>query len=558
MRMRKLFSFNKLYRSVERDDESRGGDEGGLLQESSPKTLVLPPKYSTKSSSSGSNELAKKEGDTCPSTPDSFLDLIDGRKFDFASVPIEENDPLTTETAPIVAGGSNTTSDGPTRQAQKKKRRQSSLCEWPEDKMNEDLVEEAWQEPNRTKAASDESGPAKAPTPEHVVSGTIELKTKDQPSGITFQKTGHIFPLKIQGFSPFSQFKTKTDLKPGMVVLEINGRDMTWASTKEAVVEIKKAKPGKITITAIAPSKITSAPKALVDKISTPPTPIAVKKEKKEFQAKAKGDETLRIKNIWPPIQVQREGDGVNTTEQVETPGASKPSEPTHYRDPTLMMMDSMGTEQTEDTTWNVKTSDGPSFKELNPSVTTVDSTVTVDDAGTSSKQVIDNFASHPLDSKARMNSAKRAPDTLLGHLDNAVEMDVVYVSQDYSDEDDEIEPETNHPQPTNLDTAKQVNKANTNWDAKPPLPPKRAPSAPASATRRRPPSIVVDQAAYSAEETDSEGDEEEDGQGGLFLCDALDAQVIAPMLVTMKDVSGYAKRITERMPSWMRVICHE
>jgi len=582
-----MFSLNTSYHSVEHDDESCGDNED-LLQESKQQAMVFPSLYTTKLSSPEHPEFFSKEDEPCISTPDSFFDLIDGRNFDFASTPID--DPFTIETAPIVAGGRNTketTSDGLTRQAQRKqKQRHSSLCEWPEDNMNDDLVEEVWQEsdaqPNGVAhplTRGNSSSPPKAPTPEYVVTGSIELKTADQPSGITFQKTDDICPLKIQGFSPFSHFKTKTNLKPGMVVLEINGREMTWESTKEAVAEIKKAKPGKVTILAIAPSKITSAPKALADRITTPP-----------IKAKTKKDETISrpATSVPAPVATTKISELPKPVEKKETEAKSpvkthEDDATTHYRDPSLMMVESTITETTEadDTHSDVKVSTGPSFKQLNPSFMRVDSAVTTD-TGISPNSRTKNGATSPKSKPAV---------SLLGHIDDDVEMDVVYVgeSESYPDEEDEVLPTAKFSLPSspkpmeNPSTPKQSNttastmfgannntNTNTSTNTKPPLPyrngtraTKQSPEDPPST--RKPsveePSTISSsskeaQTKKSEENNTDAGEEAEETIPGIF-CNGMGINV-SPMLTTMKDISNFANRFTERMPSWMRVLCHE
>lgn len=659
-RRRKLFSLNtSSYQSFEHDDESRGDNED-LLQESQ-QPIVLPPLYTTKLSGPEHSELSSKEDETYVSTPDSFFDLIDGRNFDFASTPFKEDDPFTIETAPLVAGGSTTKetiSGGLTRQAQKPKKRNSSLCEWPEDTMNEDLVEELWQESDGAQhyggahPLTNNSPPTKVPTPEYIVTGTIELKTADQPSGITFQKTDDICPLKIQGFSPFSHFKTKTNLKPGMVVLEINGREMTWESTKEAIAEIKKAKPGTITILAIAQSKIANAPKSLADKISNPP--ITVQKKVKKSAAMTK---------IWPPkpapkIAIATESPMKKKSEEPKKPVAaeSRPvkqtnegkvlsaSVPMHYRDPSLMMVESAITEATEDETASndVKATLGPTFKQLNPSFMRVDSAVTTDtefsasgpvpptprNASSPKKASSTNSrtADIPLDSEGPMASPKSTPGSLLGH--DEVEMDVVYIGESYSEEDEVLLPTTlkfddllpsrsggqeakaSPATPKQSNTAstssspkvnagpatpKQSNTASTfsertstgssihtSTNTKPPLPfrkkrtretMKRSPKDPphavtqkpvaekesSSSTTSPPPlsSTTAEAPSSSKRNSASQEQEEEASQEAGIFCNGLGDHV-SPMLTTMKDVFNFANRCTKRMPSWVRVLCHE
>ncbi|KAL3939435.1 MAG: hypothetical protein SGBAC_005837 [Bacillariaceae sp.] len=667
-RRRKLFSLNtSSYQSFEHDDESRGDNED-LLQESQ-LPIELPPLYATKLSGPEHSELSSKEDETYVSTPDSFFDLIDGRNFDFASTPFKEDDPFAIETAPLVSGGSNTKetiSGGLTRQAQKPKKRNSSLCEWPEDTMNEDLVEELWQESDGAQRyggahpLTSNSPPTKVSTPDCIVTGTIELKTADQPSGITFQKTNDICPLKIQGFSPFSHFKTKTNLEPGMVVLEINSREMTWESTKEAIAEIKKAKPGTITILAIAPSKIATAPKSLADKISNPP--IAVNKKVKKSAAMTK---------IWPPkpapkIAIAAESPMKKKSEEPKKPVTteSRPvvkqtnegkycsaSVPMHYRDPSLMMMESTITEATEDETASndVKVTLGPTFKQLNPSFMRVDSAVTTDtefsasgpvpptprNSSSPKKASSSNCKTEdvPLDSECPVASPKSTPGSLLGQ--DEVEMDVVYIGESYSEEDEVFLPATfkmddllpsssggqeeakaspTTPKQSNTAastsssggqeskagpaTPKQSNTASTfsertstggsrsintstNTNTKPPLPVrkkrtretmKRSPKDPPAVTQKPaaekesssstvpppPLSSTTAEAPRSSNRKSSSQDEEEEAsqEAGIF-CNGLGDHV-SPMLTTMKDVFNFANRCTKRMPSWVRVLCHE
>jgi len=369
-----------------------------------------------------------------------------------------------------------------------------------------------------------------------------------------------------------------------------------------------------ITITAIAPSKVMSAPKALVDKLSTPP-PTPVNQEQKESLAKTKEIEL----DTGPERPKYIQKDAGTTAMQDKTTEIAKPSVPTHYRDPSLTMIDSTISDASEDTTLDAGTSGGPSFKELNPSFTRVDSSVTTDSNGVSPKQEPGKLASHSLDSKLRLPSPKRTPVPLLGRMDDEVEMDVVYVGSDSSDEEeeevktnskhtmtklgkdvvyvgadssDEEEDEEEKVKTTKLYTPKQSYKVNVvnPWEphTKPPLPPKRVSSAEKSPpdppverqsvvteasssveekVKTEKPSVA--EAASSVEEkvetpTDKEwgsesmeSEKEESQDGSFFLCDAFDVH-ITPMLATMKDFSDFANRITERMPSWMRVLCDE
>ncbi|CAJ1935179.1 unnamed protein product [Cylindrotheca closterium] len=624
VRRRKLFSLSTSYHSVEHDDESCG-DNGGLLQqqqqESSQEPMVVSKLHNTKLSSPEHPQFFSKDEEMCPSSPDGFFDLIGKRNFDFASKPIEENDPFTrTQTAPIVAGGSKTKetiSVELTQQAQTEpKKRHSSLCEWPEDNMNEDLTEEVWQESSTAQPngvahpLTRNVAPAKAPTPEYVITGTIELKTADQPSGITFQKTDNICPLKIQGFSPFSQFKTKTNLKPGMVVLEINGREMTWESTKEAIVEIKKAKPGRVTIMAIAPSKITSAPKAVADRIANPP--IALKKQENKFPAKKSIEATnICTKPPKPPVvqkkdlQVDVDDDESRIKTPIKTSSEGKVSEQTHYRDPSLMMMESTVTEATEDDfvpMIDVKKG-GPSFKQLNPSFTRVDSAMTSDTGVSSPKRT----TPVPLLGQV-INDDDEEDDG--NNDDDAVEMDVVYVGESYSDDEEEDEvvlPEEGAAtkesslSPKQPPTPKQSNttaasggfgSSTTNNYNKPPLPYRNGTRAtkvshedpPMAGTQepssRSTSSTLKEESSSSSarssrsnekkKETDTkpkkrisvetvwDDEEEEDESSQGIFCHAIGGIHVSPMLTTMKDISTFANRFTERMPSWVRVLCHE
>jgi hypothetical protein len=105
------------------------------------------------------------------------------------------------------------------------------------------------------------------PTAQFVVEGTVEMKAKNDISGIIFSRYDKTSPLKIKNFASRSLF-SKTALKPGMTVLDINNQEMTWKSPSDAVAAIQNARPGTVTIRAILPSSMTQTSKQKEDKIT--------------------------------------------------------------------------------------------------------------------------------------------------------------------------------------------------------------------------------------------------------------------------------------------------
>lgn len=76
----------------------------------------------------------------------------------------------------------------------------------------------------------------------------VTKRTKHDLFGITFRKNGKDAPLVIQSLAKGGKFQG-SQLSPGMVVMQVNEKDATWMSPKEAVEELQTAQPGEITIT---------------------------------------------------------------------------------------------------------------------------------------------------------------------------------------------------------------------------------------------------------------------------------------------------------------------
>ncbi|KAL3939999.1 MAG: hypothetical protein SGBAC_005373 [Bacillariaceae sp.] len=76
----------------------------------------------------------------------------------------------------------------------------------------------------------------------------VTKKTKDDVFGITFRKSAKGAPLTIKSFTKQGKFQG-SELCPGMVVLQVNEKDVTWMSPSEAVAELQNAEPGEVSIT---------------------------------------------------------------------------------------------------------------------------------------------------------------------------------------------------------------------------------------------------------------------------------------------------------------------
>lgn len=189
----------------------------------------------------------------------SFSELLQGRDFGFRESRVSS---VQATFAPIVVEGNQNIKNKNDNEdtlasvdLRRKERRKSDICEWPEE------LDNIWQDHGNHPLSNDD--PNLTPSAEFVVQGTVEILSLSATSGITFQRTDEVCLLKIKSFAPGSPL-LQTALKPGMVVLEINNREMTWASPKEAIAEIQKAKPGMVTIKAIAPSTVNPKASKLV------------------------------------------------------------------------------------------------------------------------------------------------------------------------------------------------------------------------------------------------------------------------------------------------------
>jgi hypothetical protein len=255
--MRNMFSSSKAYQQVaiETDDDQ----------------YIYPPLNLGKDQF-GHSEHSRVGKDTFFDRRDdddddnsSFSELLTGRDFGFRESRVSS---VQATFAPIVVGGNqnikNKNEDTlASVDLRHKERRKSDICKWPEELDDEDLLDDdsIWKDHGNHPLSNYD--PNLTPSAEFVVQGTVELLSLNATSGIIFQRTDEICLLKIKSFAPGSPL-LQTALKPGMVVLEINNRDMTWASPKEAVAEIQKAKPGIVTIKAIAPSTVNQKASKLV------------------------------------------------------------------------------------------------------------------------------------------------------------------------------------------------------------------------------------------------------------------------------------------------------
>lgn len=76
----------------------------------------------------------------------------------------------------------------------------------------------------------------------------VTKKTNADVFGITFRKNAKDAPLIVKSFTKNGMFQG-SELRPGMVVIQINEKDATWMTPTEAVRELQHAEPGEVSIT---------------------------------------------------------------------------------------------------------------------------------------------------------------------------------------------------------------------------------------------------------------------------------------------------------------------